>query len=139
LIRQAGKLSSIVRRKTLQRELVLDAICSGSHPSAREIFDTVSAIAPMSFGTVYRNLQVLEEEGEIARVEIDPEIMRYERRREPHCHLHCRRCGGVFDFPAGGAVKFDSEAEEKSGFLIEQRTVIYKGLCPKCRNSAEPI
>jgi Fur family peroxide stress response transcriptional regulator len=131
------KAKLVIRRNTPQRELVLNAICAGNHPSAREVFDAVSTSVNMSFGTVYRNLQVLETEGEISRVEIDPEVTRYERKRKSHYHLHCRKCGRVFDFPEDYSVKFDDEAEERSGFLIEQRTVLYKGLCRECQKSIE--
>ena len=63
-----SSVKPIIRRSTNQRELVLEAICEGNHLSAREIFEVVSAKTRMSFGTVYRNLQILMEEGEIVAV-----------------------------------------------------------------------
>jgi Fe2+ or Zn2+ uptake regulation protein len=119
----------------VQRKLVLDAVRAGCHPSAREIFVSVSQSARVSFGTVYRNLQVLEEEGEIARVEIDPEVVRYDWKLTPHHHFRCVKCGRVLDFPVPCRVELDRDAEEESGFVVERRLVAFEGICPECRSS----
>jgi Fur family peroxide stress response transcriptional regulator len=124
----------ILRRKTNQRNLVLDAVCNGNHLSAREIFESVSAKRRMSFGTVYRNLQILEDEGEIAAIKADPELLHYDRRRDRHHHLRCTHCGKVFDMPVPYRAEFDTEAAEKSGFVIESHTITFEGLCGDCKN-----
>jgi Fur family peroxide stress response transcriptional regulator len=125
----------VVRRSTSQRELVLAAICEGNHLSAREIFEEVSAKTRMSFGTVYRNLQILVEEGEIISVQTDPEVLRYDRRRVPHYHLHCKKCGQVFDMPLSYRKDLNKKAGEKSSFLIESHTISFEGLCSGCQHS----
>ena len=122
----------VIRRKTSQRELVLEAVCNGNHLSAREIFDLVAAKKRMSFGTVYRNLQILEEEGEIVAIEADPEVLRYDRRRDYHHHLHCTKCGKVFDIALPYRPKLNAEAGKKSGFVIESHTITFVGLCHDC-------
>jgi Fe2+ or Zn2+ uptake regulation protein len=107
----------------------MDAVRALPHPSAREIFDAVSVFAPLSFGTVYRNLQVLEEQGAIVRVEADPEVVRYDCRLAPHAHFRCLRCGRVFDFPAPIRVSVGKDAD---GFVVERRVVTLEGVCPEC-------
>jgi Fe2+ or Zn2+ uptake regulation protein len=128
---------SIVRRPTMQRQLILKAICeindgSGEHPTAREIFEIVSRSKRMSFGTVYRNLQILIDEGEIICVQTGYEAVRYDRRRERHYHFHCRQCAKIFDIPFPYSSKINKEAEENSNFVIECHTMMFEGLCPKC-------
>ncbi|MDR1580727.1 MAG: transcriptional repressor [Synergistaceae bacterium] len=130
-------MRKVIRRKSTQREIVLEAVRSDAHMTAREIFDEVSRISSMSFGTVYRNLQVLEVQGEIARVDSDANATRYERKKQLHWHLYCRKCGGVFDFPESSSVSFDQDAEARSGFLIEERVVMYRGLCVQCRGTLD--
>jgi Fe2+ or Zn2+ uptake regulation protein len=125
----------IIRRNTNQRDLVLEAVCNGNHLSAREIFELVLAKKHMSFGTVYRNLQILEEEGEIIAIRTDPEVLHYDRRRERHHHLRCRKCGRVFDMPVPYRPEFDTEAAQKSGFTIDSHTIIFEGLCGVCKNT----
>jgi Fe2+ or Zn2+ uptake regulation protein len=125
---------NIIRRKTSQRRLVLEAVCNGNHLSAREIFEILSETTRMSFGTVYRNLQILEEEGEILSVKADPDLWRYERRRELHHHLRCRNCGKIFDILVPYRPEFDTEAAEKSGFTIDSHTITFEGLCRDCKD-----
>ncbi|MDR3277052.1 MAG: transcriptional repressor [Treponema sp.] len=123
---------TIVRRPTTQRELILKAVCEGGHPTAREIFDIVSRSRRMSFGTVYRNLQVLAENGEIICVQTDQDALRYDRRRDQHHHFHCRKCGKVLDIPVPYSSSIDREATENSAFVIESHSIRFEGLCPEC-------
>jgi Fur family peroxide stress response transcriptional regulator len=111
----------------------LAAICQGNHLSAREIYEAVSQKTRMSFGTVYRNLQILEEEGEIIPVQTDPDVVRYDRKRVRHYHLHCTKCGRVFDMPLPYRGDLDKKAGEKSGFIIESHTISFEGLCLDCQ------
>jgi len=128
----------ITRRQTNQREIVLDAICRGNHLSAREIFEQVSRKKRMSFGTVYRNLQILAEGGEISCIQADPEALRYDRRRERHHHLHCKKCGGVFDIPLPYRDDLDREVAVKSGFLIDSHAIAFEGICRECQEKNSP-
>ena len=115
--------------------MVLNSICQGNHPSARDIFDAITRKTRMSFGTVYRNLQILEEENEIVAVQADPKALRYDRRIEPHYHLHCRKCGKVFDAPCQYQADIDSidkKVSKSSGFIVESHTIVFEGLCQKC-------
>ncbi|MDR2020978.1 MAG: transcriptional repressor [Treponema sp.] len=120
------------RRNTRQRELVLEVICGENHPAAREIFDKISMTEPISLGTVYRNLAILEEKGEIVQVKGDPELVRYDRRRDLHHHLHCKVCGKVYDMPLPYDSGFDRKAAEKSGYRIECHSITFEGVCAAC-------
>jgi Fur family peroxide stress response transcriptional regulator len=126
---------TIVRRSTTQRELILKAVCEGGHPTARKIFEIVSLSRKMSFGTVYRNLQILTGEGEIICVQIDQEAARYDRRSDRHHHFHCRKCGKVFDIPVPYSSNINMEVAENSAFVIESHTITFEGLCPECADN----
>ncbi|MDR2807757.1 MAG: transcriptional repressor [Spirochaetaceae bacterium] len=123
-----------IRRSTSQRKLVLEAVRNGNHLSAREIFVLVSQKKPMSFGTVYRNLQILEEDGEIISIQTDPSLLRYDSQQCRHYHLHCKKCGKIFDMPIAYREKFDREAAEKSGFAIDFHSISFEGLCHDCQD-----
>jgi Fe2+ or Zn2+ uptake regulation protein len=124
------------RRNTRQRELVLKAVCQGNHPAAREVFDAIAKDEKISLGTVYRNLMILEEEGEIVQVTSDPEVVRYDRRLDFHHHLHCTVCGGVFDMPLPYDSGFDREAAKRSGCRIERHSITFEGICGDCLKRA---
>jgi Fe2+ or Zn2+ uptake regulation protein len=130
---RAPKGMRVIRRNTAQRELVREAIRPDQHPSAREIFEAVSKKQPMSFGTVYRNLQILAEAGEIASIQIAPDVMRYDLRLDRHHHLYCKNCGMVFDMPVSYNKKIDTAAAAASGFAVESHSICFTGLCLQCQ------
>jgi Fe2+ or Zn2+ uptake regulation protein len=123
---------SIVRRATVQRKLVLEAVCRGDHPTAKEIFEAVSQPKWMSFGTVYRNLQILAQEGVISSLQADREAVRYDKRVDKHHHLHCRMCNKVFDVPIPYKDAFNKEISKNSGFVVESHSITFEGLCHEC-------
>ena len=124
-------------RNTRQRQLVLEAVRARmDHPSADEIYLDVRRMdARISRGTVYRNLNILAESGEIAHVEA-PSADRYDLRAEPHYHLYCLSCGAVADAPLPYQREDDRRVAEM-GFKIRCHQTIFEGLCPACRKKVE--
>ena len=125
-------------RNTKQRSLVLDAVRSrDDHPSADEIYlDVRREDNRISRGTVYRNLNVLAESGEITHVKV-PSADRYDLRMDCHYHCFCTSCGAVFDAPIPYHEEYDRQVEEETGFQIQRHRTIFEGLCPKCRAGAK--
>ena len=122
------------RRMTVQRRAVLDAVnFLGNHPTAEEIYDRVRSSFPgISLSTVYRNLGVLLEQGEIQAVAGPGNELHYDHRLEDHCHFHCSVCGGVAD-----SEMLPSEAESLRcgmgpGYRIDSVYIYFTGVCPAC-------
>ena len=88
-------------RNTIQRALVLEAVRSlHNHPTSADVYEVVREKHPnISRATVYRNLGVLANRGEVLRVEVPNGADRYGFLNRPHYHAKCRVCGGVFDVP----------------------------------------
>ena len=86
-------------RNTIQRALVLEAVRSlHNHPTSADVYEVVREKHPnISRATVYRNLGVLANRGEVLRVEVPNGADRYDFLNRPHYHAKCRVCGGVFD------------------------------------------
>lgn len=126
------------QRNTKQRNLVLDAVRSRKdHPSADEIYlDVRKEDGRISRGTVYRNLNILAESGEITHVKV-PSADRYDLRRDLHYHFFCTSCGAVSDVPIPYHEEYDRQAEEKTGFVIQRHRMVFEGLCSKCRAGAK--
>jgi Fe2+ or Zn2+ uptake regulation protein len=110
----------------------LEAIQGENHPSARDIFDKIVKLERISLGTVYRNLFILEDEGEIVQVKSDPALVRYDCKLYPHHHLHCKVCGKIYDMPLVYDAGFDRKAAEESGCQIEGHSITFKGICREC-------
>ena len=86
-------------RNTIQRQLVLSAVRQlQNHPTADEVYQEVQKSCPaISRATVYRNLKLLAEEGEIRLRNISGSPERYDHICGNHYHLRCEQCGKVMD------------------------------------------
>ena len=116
---------------TRQRALISRIIHqSPEHLTAAAIFDLARREMPgLARGTVYRNLHLMEADGEI-RLEMPDGADRYDRAAAPHGHLYCDGCGSLRDLPTAG-LQQTLEAAIGTPVLGYQLTVHY--LCPVCR------
>ena len=121
------------RRNTHQRQLVLDAVMSRhDHPSADDIFLSVrSKDSKISRATVYRNLHLLVEQGDILSVQT-PEGERFDCRCDGHAHVVCTECGEIFDVKDPCNHNHEASAAEESNYEIHTHTTFFKGICPQC-------
>ena len=92
---------------TRQRALILELLHSTSgHLTADEIFALARQRMPsIARGTVYRNLKLMEQDREIARLEMPAGPDRYDRTTAPHGHLYCDGCQKLTDIPVVGLVR----------------------------------
>lgn len=125
---------AVQRRNTKQRKLVLDAVRqSYNHPTADEIYNAVrEQDDKISRGTVYRNLNLLADAGEILSIKT-PGGSRFDRTIEPHAHIICTSCSRVIDVPLPFDAQLDAKASEQIGWHVTSHYTIFEGLCPDCR------
>ncbi len=86
---------------TRQRALILEILQhSPKHLTADEIFAIAREKMPgIARGTVYRNLKLMEQAREIARLEMPDGPDRFDKTSNPHGHLYCDCCGSLQDLP----------------------------------------
>lgn len=122
------------RRNTKQRTLILDIVrAHGDHPTAEDIYRDVHEQNPkVSRGTVYRNLNLLEETGDIISIEV-PGGNRFDRRCDPHAHVICCSCGAVCDAMVEHDHTVDGMAERQTGYIITRHETLFYGICPSCQ------
>lgn len=125
---------AVQRRNTKQRKLVLDAVRqSYNHPTADEIYNVVRAQDDkISRGTVYHNLNLLADAGEILSIKT-PGGSRFDRTIEPHAHIICTSCSRVIDVPLPFDAQLDAKASEQIGWNVTSHYTIFEGLCPDCQ------
>ena len=125
-------------RNSKQRQIILDAVMTRcDHPTADQIYlDARAKDDKISRGTVYRNLGVLAERGEIQNVKA-PAADRFDSRLDRHYHLLCTRCGMVLDAPAPYHAEYDDAVARETGFRISRHRLTFEGLCPACRAKSE--
>jgi Fur family peroxide stress response transcriptional regulator len=125
-----------MRRETKQREAILLVLRNTrSHPTADQIYDEVRRSIPnVSKGTVYRNLRVLQEDGDITELNLNGTLGRYEVKQERHYHFRCEKCGRVSDIDMPIHQDLDQEAEQRTGLRISSHQLEFRGLCKECEN-----
>ena len=126
------------KRYSRQRELIYQAVCdSDRHPTADMVYQWLKPSNPnLSLGTVYRNLNLLAEEGILVRMPFPVE--RYDADTSPHAHFRCRQCGGVFDLKLDYDPAVDEAAHLAApGFQIDSHALLFTGLCPHCSKTGE--
>lgn len=127
------------RRHSRQRQAVYEAVQdSDCHPTADEVFDMVRRRLPrVSLGTVYRNLEVLAEDGYILRLDATGGQRRYDRTTKNHCHARCERCGRVDDV-GGSEWLLDTDSRKlDTAYEITGIRVSFTGICPECQTDTE--
>jgi len=121
-------------RMTQQRKVILEELqAMDNHPSADEIYEKVRSRLPrISLGTVYRNLEVLSELGEIQKLELSGALKRFDWDTQKHYHIRCLNCSRVDDAPIAPLNQLENELYEATVFEIVGHNLEFTGLCPAC-------
>jgi Fur family peroxide stress response transcriptional regulator len=133
--RQKGGPAMPGKRYSRQRELIYEAVKgTKEHPTAEMVYHWLKPANPnLSLGTVYRNLNLLAEEGYLMRMPFPVE--RYDADTAPHSHFRCKACGRVFDLDLPYDPELDSAAlAAQPGFQIQEHSLLFSGLCPDCQS-----
>ena len=102
------------------------------HPTADMVYAHVREEFPhISLGTVYRNLSLLTEIGEIQKITCDgPD--RFDGNPTPHYHFTCTHCGAVEDLEFEEPLSFEGLAPKNFGGSIQMVNVSFSGTCGAC-------
>jgi Fur family ferric uptake transcriptional regulator len=127
-------------RMTRQRMVILEELCRvNTHPSADELYEMVRKRLPrISLGTVYRNLEILSESGDIQKLEPGCSLKRFDGNPAEHCHLRCVSCNRIVDAPMAPDLEIDLEQLNSTDFKIIGHKLEYLGLCPQCSDKSNP-
>ena len=128
-----------LRRFSRQRQMVLDVVKNRTkHPTADKVYEILKKDHPeISLGTVYRNLNLLAEMGEISRVETSSVKDHFDGNQHPHAHFVCRKCGGVFDLNLDISQLLQSAKGLEGSFQVEDCKVLVQGVCEDCLKKEE--
>lgn len=123
------------RNRSPRREAIFDIVRnSKQHPTAEAVLVEARKKFPnVSLGTVYRNLNILEEEGRIRVIHNAGGCDRFDGDLEPHIHLTCSHCGTISDLPRSYLDLDLAMLESKTGFRIDSERADFYGICPNCQ------
>ncbi len=118
---------------TRQRLLILDIINSShAHLTAEGVYREARVKMPkISLGTVYRNLGVLADSGEIRRIVLENQPDRFDRRFPSHDHIVCPTCGSVHDIPP--ELSMEKTIERKLKMKPDSYELTVKIVCDECK------
>jgi len=121
-------------RMTRQRRVILEELRKvDTHPSADEVYEMVRKYLPrISLGTVYRNLEILSERGEIQKLEPGCSLKRFDGKAENHYHIRCIDCDRVVDAPAEFEVAVNHKSKNTADFKIIGHKLEFIGVCSDC-------
>lgn len=108
------------------------------HPTADVVYMNVRQQNPnISLGTVYRNLTLLADIGEIKRLRVGDGVDHFDADISPHYHFVCSECGCVSDLEMGSIEKITEIAGANFDGYIAGHITYFYGTCGKCAKQEE--
>jgi Fe2+ or Zn2+ uptake regulation protein len=121
------------RRKTIQRIKILEYLQSVKiHPTAEVVFRAIKKDLPTTtLATVYRNLNLLAEQGEILKFEVNSEF-RFDADMSKHQHCVCKKCGKICDVFNKNISQYALD-KVKTDYELDNVIIIFNGICGECK------
>ncbi len=104
------------------------------HPSAEMVFNRLKPDYPdLSLGTVYRNLSMFKNNGDIISVGTVNGVERFDGNTAPHVHFVCTGCNAVADLPQIAVPEeLNQQVTEQTGGVIHTCQLTFMGKCSCC-------
>lgn len=126
-------------KKSKQRDMI-KAFLMGrkDHPTADVIYMNVRKQNPnISLGTVYRNLNLLADIGEIQRLRVGDGMDHFDADISPHYHFVCTECDSVIDLEMESIDTINDVAAKGFDGRIAGHMTYFYGTCGSCINSCK--
>ncbi len=126
-------------KRSRQRDAIVDFLKTRKdHPTADMVYMNLRKQMPnLSLGTVYRNLSLLADQGQILRLSCDGKVDRFDGFTHPHYHFMCIECGAVSDVELDLTELLTKAAAGYTDGYITGHTVLFKGYCSKCERQRQ--
>ncbi|WP_033153400.1 Fur family transcriptional regulator [Pseudobutyrivibrio ruminis] len=117
-----------------QRESIKEYLMSTKeHPTADVIYQHVREENPkISLGTVYRNLTLLVELGEVRKISTGDGTDHFDADTSAHSHYFCRCCHRLMDVDVTPSVEQILAASSAGIGTVEQASLLFTGVCKDC-------
>lgn len=122
-----------------QREVIKDFLMSRKdHPTADVVYMNVREQYPnISLGTVYRNLTLLADIGEIQRLRVGDGVDHFDADVSPHYHFVCTECGNVIDLEMDSIDNIVDIAGMNFDGNIKGHVTYFYGICGNCSQKTQ--
>ncbi len=135
---------AVKTRSTRQKRLILSILEQSAGPlTPAEIYRMARKEQPnLAISTVYRNLEMMQERGEVVRGQLENGESFYSPSGEhPHRHyMICRDCNRMQDLPECPLARLEQEIADTAGFVVTDHVVQIYGYCRDCAEKhASPL
>ena len=123
-------------RHSKQRERIFEILKNtGIHPTANWIYNQLKNEFPnLSMGTVYRNLNILIEQGYVKKIDFASTFGRFEANIHPHYHFICEKCGAVKDLDMPIDKSLNEKVNQQTNYQTKHHRIEFYGICDECKN-----
>lgn len=113
-------------KATPQRVAVLKELGKQTHPTMEEMYNGIKSEYPsISLATVYKNVNVLKEQGIVIEINMPNGKMRYDYLAYPHIHIVCKNCGKIEDIDYDeNLYNYQKKLEKSKGVQIDRLDVV---------------
>lgn len=117
-----------------QRQVIKDFLMTRKdHPTADVVYMNVRREYPnISLGTVYRNLSLLADLGEIRRLQVGDGVDHYDADTSQHYHVVCIECRSVTDVKINDIDHITDSANAYFDGEIHGHVTYFYGVCGDC-------
>lgn len=122
-------------RNTTQRQAIKAQLSElDGFVSAQQLHEILAREGQkIGLATVYRNLQILADDGAVDVVRTDTELLyRACSNSEHHHHLVCRSCGKTVEVSGARLESWINRVAADAGFVQVDHTVEFMGTCTEC-------
>ncbi len=133
----------VTRKFSRQREAIRQNLQERrDHPTADMVFADIRKEYPnISLGTVYRNLSLFAELGDIRKLPSADGADRFDGNLAPHHHFICSGCGAIQDLflPESADSQILSDAAGLIKGRISSCSMTFHGICDRCAEDADNL
>lgn len=117
-----------------QRECIREFVKnSQTHPTADDVYAGIKSDFPnISLGTVYRNLSLLADLGEILKISVGNGPDRFDCNVKPHSHFICTKCNCIKDIDLEEIDCIKEKFSKSFEGEITAHTTTFYGICKEC-------
>lgn len=117
-----------------QRQMIYNFLMTRKdHPTADVVYRNVREEFPnISLGTVYRNLTLLADMGEIQRLQVGDGVDHFDADTSKHCHFICSNCSAVTDIQLDCLEELLIKAQQTFDGRIDRQSTCFYGVCGSC-------
>ena len=117
---------------TPQRLEIVDILYKNGHLNIDQLYKSLHSKFPsLSLATVYKNINTMCDKFFMSEVKIPNMKSVYELAKKEHSHVVCTQCNEIMDIDLNTAAIYE-EAKSKSNFNLDESSIIFNGICPKC-------